>query len=103
MEDKVAVAHMYEEAEVFQSSILESRQVEHAAEVHAAEERARIYQKQKKVRRCFKVACHERLRDEIDLGSEITCSVQPASCCVMKTLSLIPFLFSSETHRESVV
>lgn len=41
---------MYEDAEVFQSNILESRQAEHAAEVIAAEERARVFQKQKKVR-----------------------------------------------------
>lgn len=50
MVDKQAVLHMYSDAEVFQSSILESRQVEHAAEVEAAEERARIHVKQKKVR-----------------------------------------------------
>lgn len=49
MEDKVAVAHMYEDAEVFQSSILEARQMEHAEEVRAAEERARLLHKQKKV------------------------------------------------------
>lgn len=49
MVDKTAVAAMYEDAEVFQSSILESRQAEHAAEVIAAEERARTHRKQKKV------------------------------------------------------
>lgn len=49
MVDKKAVAAMYEDAEVFQSSILESRQAEHAAEVMAAEERARAHRKQKKV------------------------------------------------------
>lgn len=48
MVDKKAVANMYEDAEVFQSNILESRQAEHAAEVIAAEERARAFQKQKK-------------------------------------------------------
>lgn len=50
MQDKKAVLHMYSDAEVFQSSILECRQAEHAAEVVAAEERARIHHKQKKVR-----------------------------------------------------
>lgn len=49
MVDKIAVEIMHEEADIFQSSILESRQAEHAAEVHAAEERARIQHRQKKV------------------------------------------------------
>lgn len=49
MVDKKAVGNMYEDAQVFQSSILESRQAEHAAEVMAAEERARVHRKQKKV------------------------------------------------------
>ncbi|CAM9541220.1 unnamed protein product [Ectocarpus fasciculatus] len=53
MVDKKAVTNMYEDAEVFQSSILESRQAEHAAEVIAAEERARAFQKQKKVERAL--------------------------------------------------
>lgn len=51
MEEKRAVAHMYEDADVFQSSILEARQVEHAEEVRAAEERARQIHKQKKARK----------------------------------------------------
>lgn len=50
MVDKKAVANMYEDAKVFQSSILEARQAEHAAEMIAAEERARAHRKQKKVR-----------------------------------------------------
>lgn len=50
MVDKKAVANMYDDAEVFQSSILEARQAEHAAEMMAAEERARAHRKQKKVR-----------------------------------------------------
>lgn len=49
MLDKIAVESMHEDADIFQSSILESRQAEHAAEVHAAEERARIQHRQKKV------------------------------------------------------
>ncbi|CAM9860499.1 unnamed protein product, partial [Ectocarpus sp. 13 AM-2016] len=53
MVDKKAVSNMYEDAEVFQSNILESRQAEHAAEVIAAEERARAFQKQKKVERAL--------------------------------------------------
>lgn len=52
MEDKKSVGHLYEDAEIFQSSILEARQVEHAGEVRAAEERARVIHKQKKV--CFR-------------------------------------------------
>lgn len=51
MVDKKEVASMYEDAAVFQSNILESRQAEHAAEVRAAEERARANQKQKKVKK----------------------------------------------------
>lgn len=50
MVDKKAVVNMYEDAEVFQSSILETRQVEHKAELIAAEERARATRKQKKVK-----------------------------------------------------
>lgn len=50
MVDKKAVGNMYDDAEVFQSSILEARQAEHAAEIMAAEERARAHRKQKKVR-----------------------------------------------------
>lgn len=49
MVDKKDVANMYDDAEVFQSSILETRQAEHAAEMVAAEERARAQRKQKKV------------------------------------------------------
>lgn len=49
MVDKKAAANMYDDAEMFQSSILESRQAEHAAELLAAEERARVHRKQKKV------------------------------------------------------
>lgn len=49
MVDKKDVGNMYDDAEVFQSSILEARQVEHAAEMMAAEERARAHRKQKKV------------------------------------------------------
>ena len=49
MEEKKAVGHMYQDAEVFQAMILESRQAEHAAEVQEAEERARVLHKQKKV------------------------------------------------------
>ena len=49
MVDKKAVGNMYEDAEVFQSSILEARQAEHAQEMLAAEERARAHRKQKKV------------------------------------------------------
>lgn len=56
MVDKEAVGVMYEDAEVFQSSILESRQAEHAAEVIAAEERARAHRKQKKVAQIAKDA-----------------------------------------------
>lgn len=51
MIDKKDVASMYEDAEVFQSNILESRQAEHASEVRAAEERARAHHKQKKVKK----------------------------------------------------
>lgn len=53
MVDKIAVECMHEDADIFQSSILESRQAEHAAEVHAAEERARILHRQKKVNKFF--------------------------------------------------
>ncbi len=49
MVDKKAADNMYDDAEMFQSSILESRQAEHAAELLAAEERARVLRKQKKV------------------------------------------------------
>lgn len=49
IQDKSAVAHMYEDAEVFQSSILEARQLEFAEEVRVAEERAWLNHKQKKV------------------------------------------------------
>lgn len=49
MEEKKAVAHMYDDAENFQEIMLESRQVEHAAEVQEAEERARVHHRQKKV------------------------------------------------------
>lgn len=49
MEEKRGVAHMYEDAELFQTSILQAKELEHAEEVRAAEERARQIHKQKKV------------------------------------------------------
>lgn len=55
MEEKKAVAHMYDDAEMFQEMMLESRQVEHAAEVQEAEERARVLHRQKKVQRTNRV------------------------------------------------
>lgn len=63
MVDKKAVDNMYEDAEVFQSSILEARQADHAAEVMAAEERARAHRKQKKVRLQWGFGRHGRLGD----------------------------------------
>ncbi|CAM9635039.1 unnamed protein product [Pylaiella littoralis] len=68
MVDKEAVGVMYEDAEVFQSSILESRQAEHAAEVIAAEERARAHRKQKKTERAL--ARMRKAEEDAELARE---------------------------------
>lgn len=89
MVDKKAVGNMYDDAEVFQSSILEARQAEHAAEIMAAEERARAHRKQKKVR--FSVEVGENRVRFLELGRE-TCCEQGCGFTsrVRKTLVLPP-------------